>query len=165
MAGGLTTALALWLMSGVSDHVPTAAVIVALVALAAFTLARDFRMIAVRLPENRRLIPEVVFRQGPITAAARFGYELGTGVRTYVPSTVPYLAGAAILLLQPPMIHAVAVGAAFGLGRFLMPVLRFTTNDVAAWDATLKRRSAALVATAAVVATLDLAVLLTRTHL
>jgi hypothetical protein len=165
MAGGLTTALVLFLLSGAAEHVPTTVAIIALAALSILTLARDFRLMTIRLPENRRLIPEDVFRKGPLRSAARFGYELGTGLRTYVPSTVPYLAAAAILLLRPSLIDVLAIGAAFGLGRFLMTVLRFTTNDVADWDARLTRTSPTLVATAAIVGTADLTILITRIHL
>jgi hypothetical protein len=62
---------------------------------------------------------------------------MGTGVRTYVSSTVPYVLVAALLLTAPDLATAVATGAGFGLGRALTPTLRYTSGDGDLWDAVL----------------------------
>lgn len=96
-----------------------------MVALAGVTLALTLRAIgAVRfpLPQAARQIPQDVFRDDPLHAAVRFGYPFGTGVRTYLVSETPYAVAAAILLLRPPFLAALALGVGFGLAHGLLPV-------------------------------------------
>jgi transposase-like protein len=44
--------------------------------------------------EAGRQVPQDVFARGLYRAALQFGFEMGTGVRTYVPATTPYLLAA-----------------------------------------------------------------------
>lgn len=76
------------------------------------------------LPQAARQIPRAVFDRHPASAAARFGFALGTGVRTYMVSPVPYVPALGILLLSPPLVAALALGVGFGLARGLVPVGR-----------------------------------------
>jgi len=69
------------------------------------------------LPENRRLIPSEVFNYGMVRGAFQFGAELGTGVRTFVPSPAPYLLLLALVLGQLTLMHAWLIGLGFGLAR------------------------------------------------
>ncbi|MEU5696209.1 hypothetical protein [Actinosynnema sp. NPDC020468] len=112
-------------------------VAVALVAV----LLKELRVLRFTLPENRRLVPESVFRLGRLLGPLQFGVEMGTGARTYLPSGLPYLAAAAVLLTAP-LPGALLVGAGFGLGRALMTTanLRYPGN----WDLQWGRYSSRL---------------------
>lgn len=102
--------------------------------LAAFVViaAREVGLIGFRLPQNARLVPETVFRHGPFWGPFEFGLEMGTGMRTYVTSGLPYVVLLAIgLLASWPA--ALVAGVGFGLGRFVMTSasLRLRTGE---WD-------------------------------
>lgn len=89
-------------------------------ALAALVL-RARGVLSFPLPQAARQIPREVFDRHPTSAAARFGFAMGTGVRTYLVSPVPYAPALAILLLRPPLVGALALGLGFGLARGLLP--------------------------------------------
>ena len=71
----------------------------------------------VNLPESRRQIPAEVFGGSLVRGAYRFGLELGTGVRTYVPSPAPYILLLAVFLGRLTLADALLVGLGFGVGR------------------------------------------------
>lgn len=68
------------------------------------------------LPENRRQVTQRVVRMRPLHGALKFGFEMGTGVRTYVTAASPYVV-AAWVLLYGDLALAAATATAFGLGR------------------------------------------------
>ncbi|GLZ42851.1 hypothetical protein [Actinokineospora sp. NBRC 105648] len=116
----------------------------ALVAAAlVLVLLRDIGVLRFTLPENRRLVPESVFRLGRLLGPLQFGVEMGTGARTYLPSGLPYVAGVAVLLAAP-LSGALWVGVGFGVGRALMTTanLRYPGD----WDAQWARYSGRLAA-------------------
>ncbi|MGH8905698.1 MAG: hypothetical protein ACRD0K_04105 [Egibacteraceae bacterium] len=141
-AGGVPPALALMTVGMLVAPVPGVVRVGALLCVAALAVARDLGLVRVALPERRRLIPHEVFLAHPWRAAARFGFELGTGVRTYVPSSAPYVLAAALLLLRPGVWTAASAGAAFGLGRSAIVWMRLAAPDPSRWDARLARRCA-----------------------
>ena len=104
------------------------------VALAALILLAGHGFIGVRLPQKRQQIPRTVFARSPATAAARFGYELGTGLRTYLPSAAPHVLAVGLVVLGGPLWVAVAVGVGFGFGRGLLPAQRAMAPDPQRWD-------------------------------
>jgi hypothetical protein len=84
-----------------------------------------------RVPENPRLVTERVQHLGE-WGALQFGFEMGTGMRTYSPSALPHLALLAILLVVPfPAGFVVAAG--FATGRFAMPLLSNAWSDDGSW--------------------------------
>jgi hypothetical protein len=78
-------------------------------------------------------VPETVLRLGRHLGPLQFGLEMGTGVRTYLPSGLPYV-GAVAVLMTASLPLALAAGAGFGLGRMLMTTssLRYAPDD--GWD-------------------------------
>jgi hypothetical protein len=134
LAGGMITATVLVVAGSlVRAPLPPAArwavVGLALIAL----LLRQSGLLAFRLPENRRLVPETVFRLGRHLGPLQFGLEMGTGARTYLPSGLPYVGAVAVLMTASAPLGLCA-GAGFGLGRALMTLssLRFGGED--GWD-------------------------------
>lgn len=80
-------------------------------------LAGDARLGGLRLPEHPRQVNERwIDRFRPWVYASGFGWQIGTGVTTYVMTDGIYaMAVAAICLLAPA--SAFAIGTAFGLAR------------------------------------------------
>lgn len=117
------SATVLWLLSGLTEPIP-APVRYALFGLAVLALLLRWRgWLRFPVPQNARQIPQDVFARHPAKAALRFGFELGTGVRTYLPSSLPYLGVLIILLLRPPYLGALAIGLGFGLARGVLPTV------------------------------------------
>lgn len=81
-----------------------------------------------RLPQTRRLVPERVALDGH-SGLFQFGFEMGTGVRTFVTSSTPY-AVAGIAALSGSLLYGLLVGLGFGLGRaVVIPVRLLATID------------------------------------
>lgn len=93
------------------------------------------------MPEARRQVPRQIFHRSYGPAALQFGFEMGTGVRTYLSAGAPYLLALSLLFSSVPASIAVASGAAFGLGRLLTPVARQSSTQGETWDLTLARQS------------------------
>lgn len=77
------------------------------------------------LPQRRRQIPRAVLSMGgPRLGPLQFGFELGTGVRTYLPTALPHVAALMVGLLSPSWLWCVAASVGFGVGRSLLPLAR-----------------------------------------
>jgi hypothetical protein len=96
-------------------------------------LLRQSGVLSFRLPENRRLVPETVFRLGRHLGPLQFGLEMGTGARTYLPSGLPYV-GAVAVLLTASVPLGLCAGAGFGLGRALMTMSSLRYGLDSEWD-------------------------------
>lgn len=105
--------------------------------LALPVLARECGLVRFRVPENARLVPEDV-QHLRHWGALQFGFEMGTGMRTYSPSALPHLALAAIVLVVP-FGPAFAVAAGFAAGRLAMPLLSNAWSDDGGWSAVWSR--------------------------
>ena len=94
-------------------------------------LGREIGLWRFRVPENARLVPEDV-QHHHHWGALQFGFEMGTGMRTYSPSALPHLVLAAVVLVVP-LPAAFAVAAGFAVGRWTMPVLSNAWSDDGGW--------------------------------
>lgn len=123
-SGALVSAVVAWFLSGLFEPVPvTARAALLILGSAAIWLVKDGPLSgARRLPEARRQIPAEVFGGNLVRAAYRFGFELGTGVRTFVTSPAPYVLLLVVLLARPTLLGAIAIGFGFGIGR-AMPLV------------------------------------------
>lgn len=138
MLGALTTAIIALVLSGLASPVPAgwSAGLVAAFAVAA--ILRDLGVVSFWLPQNERQVPQEVFAFGRARGAFQFGYELGTGVRTYVTSTAPFVVLLGVILFADGGLVALAAGFGFGLGRAVMPLARYLSDQRHAWDARLE---------------------------
>jgi len=108
-------ALGSW-VSHTADVSASARVAVALLA-AIVALAADARLGGVRLPERPRQVDATwVTRFRPWAYAGGFGYQLGTGVATYVMTNATYTMLLVGLVWLPPS-GALALGAVYGACR------------------------------------------------
>jgi hypothetical protein len=120
-AGAVLSATVLWLLSGLTAPIPDAVRYgLFAVALVAFGL-RWRGWLRFPVPQNARQISQELFTRHPVRAAAQFGFELGTGVRTYVTNTLAFVPALWILLLRPSYLGAVVLSLGFGIARGVLP--------------------------------------------
>ncbi len=141
--GAATAVLAVLLGSLVRPVVPTVAGEVVVIALALFVLAGEARLHRWTLPHRRAQVPQAVIDEGADAGALRFGFEMGTGMRTHMPSSLPYVPLAAVVLLAS-WPAAVVTGVGFGLGRAGMALGRYHARDPDWWDGQWQRHGHAV---------------------
>jgi hypothetical protein len=142
--------------SGLAAPLPAGARRVVVAGVVLLGVLRELGVVRLRLPQNARQIPQDVLHRHLLRGSAQFGFELGTGARTYVSATAPYVLAAGVLLLGQDLAAALLAGLGFGTGRAATPLLRRLSGDAGRWDADLARRLPAvrLVAVAAMLALL-----------
>lgn len=131
VAGATLTTSFAWLLSGFLQPLTDTARIVVLCTAALFVWAAKDGPLAgrVRLPESRRQIPSAVFTPSLVRGAYRFGLQMGTGMRTYVPSAAPYVLLVALVVARPTLGQALLVAAGFGLGRAIPLMVHLRPED------------------------------------
>lgn len=140
LGGGLLSGLVVGLLSGLSTPVPQRWRYAAIVAVAVLGLLREVGVAPIRLPQNARQVPQEVLRRGLRRGALQFGFELGTGVRTFVSASAPYVLAVAVFLGGQHWPVAALAGLGFGAGRALTPLVRYGSGAVDEWDARLQSR-------------------------
>jgi hypothetical protein len=108
---------------------PVRYVLFALVAVP--LLLREIGLVRFAVPQNARLVPEDV-QHLRRWGALQFGFEMGTGMRTYSPSGLPHVVLAAVLLIVP-LPAGFALAAGFAVGRLAMPLLSNAWSDDGSW--------------------------------
>ncbi len=138
--GGFLSATALWFVSGLFGWIPLTIRLTFFAITAAALMAAELGFVDLPLPQNARQIPQSLFYRGVGRATLQFGFEMGTGVRTYVSATPPYLLAIALLLGFTDFVNAIAAGVGFGTGRAAVVWMRKWARDKERWDDLLKRR-------------------------
>ncbi|NKZ02392.1 hypothetical protein [Actinomadura latina] len=96
-------------------------------------LLRESGLVKLPVPENKRLVPEEVQHRGRLAGPIQFGFEMGTGMRTYSPSALPHLVLLAVVLVLP-FPGALATGVGFALARWIMPAASIGHGADGAWE-------------------------------
>ncbi|MGH3873441.1 MAG: hypothetical protein ACRDSR_18350 [Pseudonocardiaceae bacterium] len=122
----------------VRPAVPSPVRVGLIVAVALFVLAGEGGLHRVSLPHRRAQVPSAVIGAGSDAGALQFGFEMGSGVRTHMPSNLPYLPLIAVLLVGS-WPAALLAGLGFGLGRAAMALGRQHSRDTAWWDGQWQR--------------------------
>jgi hypothetical protein len=130
----------LGLLSGLSAPLPAPWRYATIVAVALLGVLREVEVVHIPLPQNARQVPQDVLSHSPWRGALRFGFELGTGVRTYVSATAPYVLAVAVVLGGQRLPVAALAGVGFGAGRAASPLIRRASGAVEGWDADLRVR-------------------------
>ncbi len=115
VTGGIAWAVSTFLLWWLPLNVP----ILGILAMAPVAAMRDRGMITLNLPQRKRLVPRSALLIGPFAGAARFGFELGLGFRTYVTTTAPYFVLVGLLLSRPSGYVVALTAIGFGAGRWL----------------------------------------------
>lgn len=140
VAGGALVAMALVVLGSLVRPLLPERLAWAVVAVAFVVIgAREFGLVRFALPQNARLVPETVFRHGPFWGPFEFGFEMGTGMRTYVTSGLPYVVLLVVAML-PPWQAALVAGCGFGAGRFVMTASSLQRRE-GEWDLLLDARA------------------------
>ncbi|HIW61702.1 MAG TPA: hypothetical protein H9881_04540 [Candidatus Stackebrandtia excrementipullorum] len=140
LLGGCLTALSLWLVSGLTMPIPAVWRYGAATFIAVVAILRDADVLRFPMPQNARQIPQEVFQRHLLRGSLQFGFELGTGVRTYVSSSAPYVVASMLLLSSDGFVAALVAGLGFGVGRATTPLARVISRDGVDWDARLAGR-------------------------
>jgi F0F1-type ATP synthase membrane subunit c/vacuolar-type H+-ATPase subunit K len=133
LLGGTLTATVLWLLSGFAAPLPGAVRTGAILAVAALGVLREAGWIRVPLPQNARQIPQEVLRTRVRRGALQFGFELGTGVRTFVSASAPYVVALGLLLAHQGPATTALTGTGFGAGRAVTAAIRYASRHDE-WD-------------------------------
>lgn len=136
-SGALLTALVAWVLSGFTEPLGDGVrlALLGIGALLVWLIKQGFLSKVITLPEARRQIPAEVFGGSLARGAYQFGFELGTGVRTYVTSPAPYILLLVMMLARLTLMDAIFVGLGYGLGRavplmvFLRAAEQFRTTN------------------------------------
>lgn len=124
-----------------------------------FVLAGECGVHHLTLPHRRAQVPSAVIGAGSDGGALQFGFEMGTGVRTHMPSNLPYLPLVAVLLVAS-WVAALLAGLGFGLGRAAMALGRHHCWDTGWWDLQWRRNGPRLRISLALAAALLVATIL-----
>ncbi len=155
------SATVLWLLSGLGEPLPGAVRAGAVLAVAVLGVARDAGRVRIPLPQNARQIPADVLQRRIRRGSMQFGFELGTGVRTYVSASAPYVVALALLLGHHGAAVTVLTGTGFGVGRAATATIRYASRSDD-WDDRRLDRVGILTNAVAVTVLAALALLLLR---
>jgi hypothetical protein len=133
LLGGTLTAAVLWLLSGFAAPLPGTVRTGAILAVAVLGVAREAGWVRVPLPQNARQIPQEVLRHRVRRGALQFGFELGTGVRTFVSASAPYVVALGLLLAHRGPVTTILTGTGFGAGRAVTAAVRYASRHDE-WD-------------------------------
>jgi hypothetical protein len=107
--------------------------VVFLVAVAVVVVGADMLGKSLRLPQNGRAVPVTIISQGPVSGPLQFGFEMGTGLRTYMTSGAPHVLFVALVLFADPVAGLLA-GLGFRAGRAAMTLARGRYREPREWD-------------------------------
>jgi hypothetical protein len=129
LLGGAVSGTVIWLLSGLTAPLPSYARTGAILLVAVLGAGRELGLFPLPLPQNARQIPQEVLQFRMRRGSLQFGFELGTGVRTYVSASTPYVLALGLLLSRQALVPILLAGAAFGLGRALSAALTYVSKD------------------------------------
>lgn len=146
--GGIATSGVLVVFAGLAEPVPFGARQYLGLLVAGTSVVHALGVFRLRLPENRRQIPSSVLRRG-LRGFAQFGFELGTGARTFLPSPLPIALALMILLGLTSLSDALVLGFAFGLGRSVVVIGAYRAKPN--WDVDFSLHAQTMARIAAIV--------------
>lgn len=137
-AGALLSGLLAGVLGGFAAVAPDVVRWAVLGVLVVPVLAFELAGRPLSLPQNRRAVPQTVIPRADVAGPLQFGFEMGTGVRTFMPTALPHAALLAVVLVGG-ILPGLGAGLGFGLGRAMMPLFRAGHADPRVWDADLLR--------------------------
>lgn len=162
--GGIVPGMIIAFLAFLLAWVPKELGVAIILAGGLYGVAADVTKHRIWFPGARRQVPETVAFRG-VQGAFQFGFEMGTGLRTYMPVAMPVVVIIATALLGMTPWLGLACGLAFGSARGALHLLKWYSRNPG-WQASLASLSAswflpagslAGIAMVVVVAILDLA--------
>jgi len=141
LVGGASTAFVGVVLGALTLRplVPTPVAVGVMIAVVGLVALNEFGVVRLPLPQNARQVPESVGDEGDRFGPLQFGFEMGTGLRTYMTSGLPHALITPIVLLAGWQ-EGLAAGIAFGAGRAWMTLSRYAYPEKIAWDSALRRQ-------------------------
>ncbi|MFD1939565.1 MULTISPECIES: hypothetical protein [Nonomuraea] len=133
MLGALVSGAVVGAVAGIASVVPEPVRLWTLLPVVSVIMSFELIGRPLSLPQNRRLVPQDVIPKAEFEGPLQFGFEMGTGVRTYTPTALPHLL-VAVVVLAGGLGAGLLAGIGFGAGRALMPYLRSRSDDPRQWD-------------------------------
>ena len=155
----MLSATVLWLLSGLAAPLSQAVRTGAIIAVGVLGVVREAGWVRIPMPQNARQIPQEVLRARVRRGALQFGFELGTGVRTFVSASAPYVVALGLLLSHQGPVPTILTGAGFGVGRAATATVRYASRHDE-WDDRRVTRMPLLANAIGVTVLLALAILL-----
>lgn len=136
IAGALTTASVLVVIGGLLSPIPWTVRQIGAICLLLLLLMHALRVVCLDLPQRTYQIPRETFAARPSSAAFRFAFELGTGVRTYITAVSPYAIAILLLLGLPDglggaFVAAAACAVGYGSGRAIVVASQSVRRSIA----------------------------------
>lgn len=133
LAGAASTAsFVLIAVAVVHDIVPAPFWLILVLAISVVGLLGDANVIPRLLPSAKRLIPQWVAANGRI-GIVQFGFEMGTGARTYSPTYLPHIVLLWSAVYSNSVVDCIAVSMGFALGRWI-PFIAVHGKEMSAQD-------------------------------
>ncbi|MFG2073802.1 hypothetical protein [Nonomuraea maritima] len=136
MIGALLAGLITGTLGGLASIIPEAVRLWALAPVVAVIMLFELAGRPLSLPQNRRLVPQDVIPRADFSGPLQFGFEMGTGVRTFTPTALPQLL-VVVVVLAGGLGPGLLAGLGFGVGRTLMPLARALSGVPRQWDTRL----------------------------
>jgi len=159
--GAMAIGALFWVVGLVAQILPLPVRISVFVVALPILLLREAGIVSLVLPQNARLVPLDVFHKGEYAGAMQFGFEMGTGARTYISSSAPYVLALVLISGLTGPIVAVALTVGFALGRLLMLLAFLASTGLPWWrdgSPVLGRRFGTTLTMIATISTLTLAI-------
>ncbi|WP_336216347.1 hypothetical protein [Nonomuraea sp. LPB2021202275-12-8] len=136
MLGALLAGLITGALGGLASIIPEVARLWTLASITAVIMVFELAGRPLSLPQNRRLVPQDVIPRAGFSGPLQFGFEMGTGVRTFTPTALPQLL-VLVIVLAGGLGPGLLAGLGFGVGRTLMPLSRALSGAPRQWDTKL----------------------------
>lgn len=148
MVGGASVGVMLGLAGPLLGWVPSPVAIGLVAAMATMVGLDAYGLSQFRWPQVSRQVARTSAADG-LTGLWKFGFEMGTGARTYMPVPTPHLVVLTVLLVGGGYGVAVFAGLGFAGGRAVMPITRMLHAEPMVWDRLLSYSSRRLTRLAA----------------
>lgn len=136
MLGALMAGLITGALGGLASVIPETVRLWTLAPVVVIILLFELAGRPLSLPQNRRLVPQDVIPRADFSGPLQFGFEMGTGVRTFTPTALPQML-VLVIVLAGGLGPGLLAGLGFGVGRVLMPLSRALSGDPRRWDTKL----------------------------
>lgn len=118
--GGLSILTLTFLFRGFRQPLPLELRLVLFAVFAFLAFAVDVGWLRFQIPQRKGMIEQSRFRSGRASKDFfLFGFELGTGCRTYLPSAIPHTVAVWVLLVVDSYSLVVLAAGGWGLARTL----------------------------------------------
>ncbi len=136
--GGFSAGLVVAVAAVLLGWLPDSIALLLAVSGSLYGAAADLTGHRIWFPGARRQVPQSVPHRG-VPGFIQFGFEMGTGMRTYMPVALPVVVAFAMAVLGFPRAGLLG-GLAFGVARGTLHLLKWCSGN-AEWQGSLDRLS------------------------